>query len=549
MARIIPPDYNTPGQVGLQESERQTLEHLAEALPDSYTVFSNVLWSRSHAHNTRFGEIDFVVVSPAGQLVVIEQKSGGLMVRDGQIIKRYGMVEKNAGQQLMRSIAALKDVWQKQHQGTTVALDYLLYLPDYQLRHAEGLQLDVNRIVHAGAGVSLAQAIERLCGDRPDNPVQVAAQHDFLTGVLELELDIGHLQTHQERLYRRHEESLLAWVKRLHFTPYVLRINGCAGSGKTQVAVGLLREAYQRGEDVRYICFNRPLADGLGRSLQMEGQIHTRDQFYDRFLKDQQAVFDFEDGDASIFERLEALTANTAVPDEWMVDLLIIDEGQDIPARSLDVLRRFLRPGGRLVWLEDPEQNLYGHERVELPDAVELQLEQCFRSPRQILQYLTMLVPVGRQLVAANPFEGEVPEFHVVTPEGLPDKLAERVEYLRAKGVDPDDIAIVSLRSVRSSALQAVEQVGNYRLSTFTNRYSPDGQQIWTEGDLLLDSIYRFKGSQKPFVFLVDVDAAEIDQGVIRKLYCGMTRATVGVELFMTSQFESALRKRLQPES
>lgn len=547
MARIIPPDYNTPGHVGLQESERQTLEHLAEALPDSYTVFSNVLWSRSHAHNTRFGEIDFVVVSPGGQLIVIEQKSGGLMVRDGQIIKRYGMVEKNAGQQLMRSISALKDVWQKQHQGETIAIDYLLYLPDYQLRHIDGLQLDVDRIVHAGKAASLAQAIERLSSDLPEDPAKVSAQHDFLTGVLELELDVGHLQSRQERLYRRYEESLLAWVKRLHFTPYVLRINGCAGSGKTQVAVGLLREAYQRGEDVRYICFNRPLADGLGRSLQMEGQIHTRDQFYDRFLKDQQAIFDFDDGDSSIFERLEALAAATAIPEEWMVDLLIIDEGQDIPPRSLDVLRRFLRPGGRLVWLEDPEQNLYGHDPVALPEAVELQLEQCFRSPRQILEYLTMLVPVGRQLVSANPFEGEAPEFHVVSPDQLPDKLSERVERLLEKGVSPADIAIVSLRSVRNSALQSVETIGGQRLSTFTNHYSPDGQQIWTEGDLLLESIYRFKGSQKPFVFLVDVDADAIDQGMIRRLYCGMTRATVGVELFMTPRFETALRARLQP--
>ncbi len=547
MARIIPPDYNTPGHVGLQESERQTLEHLAEALPDNYTVFSNVLWSRSHAHNTRFGEIDFVVVAPSGQLIVIEQKSGGLTIRDGQIIKRYGMVEKNAGQQLMRSIAALKDVWQKQHQGETVAIEYLLYLPDYQLKRIDGLQLDVDRIVHAGNNESLAQAIERLSRDQPDNPAKVASQHDFLTGVLELELDVGQLQSHQERLYRRYEDSLLAWVKRLHFTPYVLRINGCAGSGKTQLAIGLLRDALQRGEAVRYICFNRPLADGLGQSLQLEQHISTRDQFYDRFLKHQLAVYDFDEEDGSIFERLESLVDKSPIPDEWMVDLLVIDEGQDIRPRSLEVLRRFLRPGGRLVWLEDPEQNLYGHERVELANAVELELEQCFRSPRQILEYLAMLVPVERQLVAANPFDGETPEFHVVTPEDLPNKLAERVDILRARGIALNDIAIVSLRSVRHSALQSVAAVGEYRLTTFTNQYSPDGQQIWTEGELLLDSIYRFKGNQKPFVFLIDVDADTLDQAMARRLYCGMTRATVGVELFMTPRFEAALRARLQP--
>jgi hypothetical protein len=543
MARIIPQDFKAPSQIGLYESERQTLEHLADALPDSYTVFSNVLWARAHSRNTRFGEIDFVVVSPAGQLIVIEQKSGGLTVRNGEIYKHYGSVEKNAGEQLLRSIAAMKNVWQKQHQGQTIAIDYLLYLPDYKLRNLTGLQLDAERIVHADSHRSLAQTIEHICDNDPEDKEKVSAQHDFLTGILELELDIGKLQSNQERLYRRHEDSLLAWVNRIKFTPYILRINGCAGSGKTQVAVGLLREALNRDEKARYICFNRPLADSLGKALNLTDHIHTRDQFYDKFLKSQEAIFDYDDKDANIYEQLEALVERSAIPDEWLVDLLIIDEGQDIPERSLTTLRRFLKPNGRLVWLEDPEQNLYGHEPVVLPGAVELVLEQCFRSPQTTLSYLKMLFPVNRELVSANPFVGEPPEFHVAEPETLPEILESRVNALLAKGVSLADIAVVSLGSVRRSALDRTTSIGPYALSTFTGEYSAEGEQIWTKGDLMFDSIFRFKGSQRPFVLLVDVDAESIDTKIVRRLYCGMTRATVGVELFMTPQFEAALRK------
>lgn len=545
MARIIPPDFNAPNQTGLHESERQTLEYLAEALPDSYTVFSNVMWARSHAHNTRFGEIDFAVVSPAGQLIVIEQKSGGMSVRDGHLYKRYGVTEKDAGQQLLRTISALKDVWQKQHLGESVAIDYLLFLPDYSLKQINGLQLDASRIVHATSAESLAQTIETLCGDHPADDDKVAAMHDFLSGVLELELDIGRLQSHQERLYRRHEESLLAWVNRLHFTPYVLRINGCAGSGKTQIAAGMFREARQRGEEARYICFNRPLADGLGKALRDPERIHSRDQFYDRFLKSQDAIFDYDDNEGSIFARIEEMVARTPVPEDWLTDLLIIDEGQDIPARSMNILKRFLRPGGRLVWLEDPEQNLYQHEQVSLPEAVELRLDQCFRSPQAILKYLTTLVPVKRTLIPANPHVGEVPEFHVATAAQLPALLTSRLEALTAKGIPPEDIAIVSMRSIKKSALYGLDSLGGFRLSSFTGQYSPEGEQLWSEGEILLDSIYRFKGSQKPFVFLVDVDAEAMTDDVVRRIYCGMTRATLGVELFMTPQFETVLRNSL----
>ena len=332
MARIVPPDYNAPAQSGLYESERQTLEYLAEALHDSYTVFSSVLWARSTKHSTGFGEIDFCVVSPAGQLIVIEQKSGSLTIRDGQVYKRYGVTEKDAGKQLHRNVSALKAAWQKQN-GATVDIDYLLYLPDYTVREQIGVQLDVSRIVHAGSKASLAQTIQNICGDRMGNAAKVNQMHNFLTGVLEL--DIGRLQTHQERLYRRHEDTLLSWVKRLSFNPYILRINGCAGSGKTQIGLGLFQEARTQNAVVRYICFNRPLADSLAQAVNDPEHIQTKDTFYAQFLQSQQIAFDDSNRSSQYYERLENEVAHIPIPDDWQVDLLIIDEGQDFSQCSL----------------------------------------------------------------------------------------------------------------------------------------------------------------------------------------------------------------------
>lgn len=543
MARIIPPDYRTADT--LHESERQTLEHLEEALPDSYTVFSSVLWARSHACNTRYGEIDFCVVSPAGHLVVIEQKAGGMTVRDGELYKSYGSKEKNAGQQLLRSISAFKESWKRQHHGETVAIDYLLYLPHYRLQQLSGLSLDASRIIHAGSDESLARALQRICGDTDGDltarPAHVAAMHDFLTGTLELELDIGRLQSHQERLYRRHEDSLLAWVDRLHFSPYVLRVDGCAGSGKTQLAAALLRQARNQGSTVRCICFNRPLADSLAGLLGEPDLVQNRDQFYSRFLQVHGLQPDYSHTDNQFFEALEAQVNALPVPDDWLCDLLVIDEGQDMPQRSLDALRRFLRPGGRLVWLEDSEQQLYGHAPVTLGQTVALRLDDCFRSPRTLVRYINLLLPLGRTLIPANPHDGEEPAFHVVTPEQLHEKLAERLDALIARGVPPRDIAILSLHGIARSSLRDCGHLGRHSLSRFTGEYEPDGRQRWTQGEIVTDSIYRFKGSQRPFVLLIDADFAHLDERATRLLYCGMTRATLGLELFLTPECNAAL--------
>ena len=55
-----------------------------------------------------------------------------------------------------------------------------------------------------------------------------------------------------------------------------------------------------------------------------------------------------------------------------------------------------------------------------------------------------------------------------------------------------------------------------------------------TEGRLTFDSIYRFKGQEAPAVVLVDIDPnPDKLEHASRLLYCGMTRATVRLEMLV----------------
>ena len=72
---------------------------------------------------------------------------------------------------------------------------------------------------------------------------------------------------------------------------------------------------------------------------------------------------------------------------------------------------------------------------------------------------------------------------------------------------------------------------------TFTGKYDSDGNQLWTEGRLTFDSIYRFKGQEAPAVILVDVEPnTEHLERAEQLLYCGMTRATVRLDLVVNSE-------------
>lgn len=84
MARIIPSDLTRLALAGAHGPEIATLAHLRDALPEDYTVFHSVHWTRQYRGHTLYGEIDFVILNRAGQVLCIEQKNGPLEESQGE---------------------------------------------------------------------------------------------------------------------------------------------------------------------------------------------------------------------------------------------------------------------------------------------------------------------------------------------------------------------------------------------------------------------------------------------------------------------------------
>ena len=78
MARIIPDGWRELSASGAAQREIETLALLAAGLPADYTVYHAVHWTGIDGRYAIYGEIDFAVVNLAGDLLLIEQKSGFL---------------------------------------------------------------------------------------------------------------------------------------------------------------------------------------------------------------------------------------------------------------------------------------------------------------------------------------------------------------------------------------------------------------------------------------------------------------------------------------
>ena len=76
MDRLLPTDISELSLSLGETAELRTLGALRTGLPATYTVFHSIHWARDAAYRTVFGEVDFIIVNKAGDVVVIEQKSG-----------------------------------------------------------------------------------------------------------------------------------------------------------------------------------------------------------------------------------------------------------------------------------------------------------------------------------------------------------------------------------------------------------------------------------------------------------------------------------------
>ena len=87
--------------------------------------------------------------------------------------------------------------------------------------------------------------------------------------------------------------------------------------------------------------------------------------------------------------------------------------------------------------------------------------------------------------------------------------------------------------------------LGNHQLKSFSGQYDLFGNPLFREGDLLAESVYRFKGQSAPAVIFTEIDFAELDEKNFRKLFVGMTRARLKLVMVISERAAKVLQARL----
>jgi superfamily I DNA and RNA helicase len=314
-----------------------------------------------------------------------------------------------------------------------------------------------------------------------------------------------------------------------------LRVLGTAGSGKSQLAWHEVQANHANKFRSLYVCYNRPLASHFARRVRAEGLhgafIFNFHALCDRVLKEAGVHVDYSV--VGVFDTLAEQVLNLPQDKRWQFDSIVVDEGQDFDKSWLDVLQKFAHPATRWIWLEDPSQNLYNKAQLDFPDWVQLTVNVNYRNPVHIVDALmryrhlfALNNAADFEVKAACPLEGFPIEYLAYeNDEGLFTQTSKAITLCLKHGFTRDHIVVLSMRGHEKSKILKQISLGPHTLRHFTGRYDEQGNQLFTDGAVLAESVYRFKGQSAQAVVITELEFENWSEKEFKKLFVAMTRS------------------------
>lgn len=515
------------------KAEIKVFDRLRDRLPDEWEAYHSVSWIvRDHAEGSKDGEIDFVLCHPEQGILCLEVKGGGIECEYGEWHrsvdgKRERMKDPftqaiDHAYGLRRKIAEV-DGWKKGKLFITHALAFpditvheLAMAPDapaeiiIDRNGVEEIETELDRVLafHLGSrdkrempGEQGATMLRELLA--PTVKIEVPMAADFL----DEEEALVELTYEQSALLNRFgRDTRMAVV-------------GCAGSGKTMLAIEQAKRLAAKDKDVLFVCFNKALLGHLKRRERKSGvDFFTFHGLCHRLA--QLAKLDlpkYERGEAPpefFTEDLPLALEEAAEELGPMYDAIYVDEAQDLENSWLEALTSLLRdPENDPVWLfMDDNQRVY---------EATLDVPKEFR-PFDLTVNCRNTQAIHREVM--KKYKGEVIA-EVRGPEGRPVELFETadqpgtvarlIEEICGKGeVPPQDVVVLSAHGFDTSAVRQAG-AGDYE---YVREPKPVGKEI------RFSSIRGFKGLESPVVILCELEDLDEDSRD-QQLYVGLSRA------------------------
>jgi hypothetical protein len=509
-------------------AERLLYTQFAGQLPDTFTVMYSVKWlMRDRKRHDHDGEIDFLIIHLELGLLILEVKGGRLRV-DGASGRWYTKNRFDEESPLKESPfdqarENLYDLQRKLAEATaTRPYNYRMQrgvaFPDITVGSTDiGIFGDREIIIDSTDLPQLEAAVRRIMGT-PEKKAHLSPYAlKALVDTLQPTLVISRLGLSAQILTT--EERIATLTESQFYVLDILRtrpqaaIAGCAGSGKTMLAMEKARRLAAEGFSVLFTCFNRNLARWVRAQFvkdpyTVDKQIYVA--HYHGLVADlcHRAGIKLSPptgGDPAALnvfltetlpQRLHDASAQLPV----RFDAIVADEGQDFAELWWLTLTDLLRDRDQSIFyiFFDDNQRIYTRDIAlpfdELPFRLNLNCRNTDRIHEQVVRYYQ-----GTPKPQSRGPEGVAPEFFPLAPSGLLETMRRLFARLfTEEHLQHRSIVILTPRSAQTSVFAEGTRLGNISL---TWEQQPGPQEV------LVSSIYSFKGLESPIVILAELDS------------------------------------------
>jgi hypothetical protein len=531
-----------------REAERRVYEALARLLGPDHAVFYSVAWlTRATGHAAHDGEADFVVAHSDLGVLVLEVKGG--QIGHDQMTGEWHSTDRHDRRHPIRDPFAQAT---SSHHALEAKLKEHPVIRRFFVRIGHGVVFPDSANPHRPLTPNAEPAITVFAEDLDHIDACVRRMFDFWAGRMGSTLmqAPGFVDAVTDMLAPRFElpRSLGAAIRAddhevLRLTEDQFRVldmlsrerrvavSGGAGTGKTMLALEKARRLSAAGMEVLLTCYNRPLADYLRRAAGPCERLtianyHTLcwdmakaagQPFPDTSVTDPPPGF----WEKTLPEAL--LAALDTLPRRF--DAIVVDEGQDFLDSWWDPLLLSLADvdGGILYVFYDDNQKLYHRTGAFPAGFVEFSLCENLRNTRRI-SALTEKFYQGRPIRARGP-EGQDVERIVIRDAAEIERQVSRVLHrlIKDNGVAPADIAVL-MGSGHASPLRPGQRIGAFETTA---------DQCAEPTKVLLQTVRRFKGLERPVVILTAIDDLQAAEETAL-LYVGLSRARAHLVIVAT---------------
>jgi Nuclease-related domain/UvrD-like helicase C-terminal domain/AAA domain len=530
---IMYPRELLPGETK-SKGEEKVFAALRDELPNDWEAYHSASWmTRVDGAGAKDGEIDFVLCHPDHGIVCLEVKGGSVECRYGQwtniVDGKRARIKDPFTQALdhrynLERLIDKVDGWR----GKDLFVTHAIALPDVTV-HQLALAPDAPRAVlldRTDVRDDLPRAVQRALDyhygsrDRRRTPGAEGATmiRELLAPTVTLRVPMAEeiLEEEAALISLTFEQSVA--LRRMGRNRR-LAVYGCAGSGKTMLAVEHAKRLRAQGEDVLFVCFNKALLEHLKRTEASSGiEFYTVHGLCTRLAalagvelpsyprgQAPPAFFDHELPEALV-DAIDVLGPR--------YDALLIDEAQDLKGNWFEALQLTLREETRAaIWLFlDDNQRVYDAPFEPPTEFVSFELTVNCRNTKAI--HREVMKFYGGQIVpeVKGPQGRPVELIHTDDAASTVAGVIERI--CGQEEVPPQDVVVLSSHARAGSAVGR-SSIGRFH---FTEERGKLGRYVQ------FASIRGFKGLEAPVVILCELDDLD-DATRAQQLYVGLSRA------------------------